>query len=117
MQLTVETINNVAVATPHLREFDASNAEDFKRQMAPVLQTNPRVVLDLSKVDFIDSSGCGAILSCLKSLATVGGDLKLCQVGPRVRKTFELIRLHKICEIFPTREEAVASFGRMKDEG
>lgn len=110
MQLTVETITNVAIVTPNLREFDASNAEDFKRQIAPILQTNPHLVLDLSKVDFIDSSGCGAILSCLKSLAAVGGDLKLCQVGPRVRRTFELIRLHKICEIYMTREEAVASF-------
>lgn len=110
MQLTVDKINNVAVVTVHLDEFDASNAEEFKRQMAPVLQTSSKLVLDLSRVKFVDSSGCGAILSCLKNLTQTGGDLKLCQVSPRVRTTFELIRLHRICEICDTREQAIAAF-------
>jgi anti-sigma B factor antagonist len=110
MQLTTETIQNVAVVTLHFEEFDASNAEDFKRQMAPLLQSNPRMVFDLSRVQFIDSSGCGAILSCLKNLTSIGGDLRLCGVTPRVRTTFELIRLHRICQIFNTRDEAVKSF-------
>ncbi len=110
MQLTVETISNVAVVTLHFEEFDASIADEFKRQMAPLLQGNPHVVLDLGRVRFVDSSGCGAILSCLKTVIAQGGDLKLCHVQPRVRTTFELIRLHRICEIYPTREDAVASF-------
>jgi len=110
MQLTVETIRNVAVVTLHFDEFDASISDEFKRQMQPILQSNPRVVLDLARVRFVDSSGCGAILSCLKALTGQGGDLKLCGVQPRVRTTFELIRLHRICEIFSTREDAVASF-------
>jgi len=110
MLLTVDPIQNVAVVTVNLEEFDASNADEFKRQMAPVLQASPRVVLDLNRVKFVDSSGCGAILSCLKNLTSTGGDLKLCRITPRVRTTFELIRLHRICEIFDTREEAVAAF-------
>jgi anti-sigma B factor antagonist len=44
-------------------------------------------------------------------VAAAGGDLKLCQVSRPVRGVFELIRLHRICEIVGTREEALKAFG------
>jgi anti-sigma B factor antagonist len=113
MQLSVETIKSpsIAVVSVLSDEFEASNTEEFKRQMTPVIQTHKNAILDLSRVKFVDSSGCGAILSCLKALSSNGGDLKLCQVvAPNVRKTFELIRLHKVCEIYPTRAAAIQSF-------
>ena len=110
MPVTVDKVEDVAVVTVNVEEFDASNADDFKQEVAPVLQTCSRIVLDLSRVRFVDSSGCGAILSCLKHATSAGGDLKLCRVQRPVRTTFELIRLHRICEIFDTRDEAVGAF-------
>lgn len=112
MQPEVEQVGDVTVATVHLEQLDASNAEDFRRDMAPVLQDARQLVLDLSRVQFVDSRGCGAILSCLKHVNEAGGDLKLCCVGRPVRMVFELIRLHRICEILGTREEAVKAFGK-----
>jgi anti-sigma B factor antagonist len=76
-----------------------------------VLPTYARLVLDLGQVQFIDSSGCGAILSCLKALTGHGGDLKLCRITPTVRNVFKLIRLDKICDLFDTRDAAVRAFG------
>src|SRR6516162_3423206 len=114
MQLTVETVQNVAVVQVVAEQLDASNADDFKREVAPVLTSTSRMVLDLGQLQFVDSSGCGAILSCLKTLTSSGGDLKLCRVTRPVRNIFELIRLHRICEIFDTREEAVAAFSKAK---
>jgi anti-sigma B factor antagonist len=110
MPLTVDKVDDVAVVTVNVDEFDASNADDFKQEIAPVLQTCSRIVLDLNRVRFVDSSGCGAILSVLKNATSAGGDLKLCRVSRPVRTTFELIRLHRICEIFDTRDEAVNAF-------
>ena len=114
MQPTVEKVGDVAVVTLNIDQLDASNAEDFKRQMAPVFQDARKVVLDLSRVQFVDSRGCGAILSCLKRLSESGGDLKLCNVTRNVRTVFDLIRLHRICQIVGTRDEAV---GRTIDLG
>lgn len=110
MPLTVDKVEDVAIVTVNVEEFDASNADDFKQDVAPVLQSCSRLVLDLSRVRFVDSSGCGAILSCLKAVTSAGGDLKICRVSRPVRTTFELIRLHRICEIFDTRDEAVRAF-------
>ena len=67
MPLTVDKVDDVAVVTVNVDEFDASNADDFKQEIAPVLQSCSRIVLDLSRVRFVDSSGCGAILSVLKT--------------------------------------------------
>jgi anti-sigma B factor antagonist len=112
MRLTVETVGNVAVVAVIVDSFDANNSNDFKQQIAPVLEQHTRVVLDLGQVQFVDSSGCAAILSCLKQLTAVNGDLKLCRVNKPVRSVFDLIRLHRICDILGTREEAVQAFAK-----
>ena len=76
MQIAVERVGNVAVAVVPVEELDASNAGEFKRDIAPLLDANARVVLDLTGVRFVDSSGLGAFISCLRKLNAKGGDLK-----------------------------------------
>src|SRR5262249_15099078 len=110
MQVTLERVGDVAVVEVGFEELDASNADEFRRQMTPVLEGARKVVLDLGPVQLIDSRGCGAILSCLKTLSAAGGDLRLCNVNRPVRTTFELIRLHRVCEILNTKDDAVRSF-------
>jgi anti-sigma B factor antagonist len=68
------------------------------------------VILDLGRLRFIDSSGLGAMLSCLRQLNAAGGDLKLCGMSKAVRAVFELVRMHKIFDIYGTREQAVSAF-------
>jgi anti-sigma B factor antagonist len=111
MNVFVETFGDVAVVTVNAEHLEVGNADDMRAAMDPVLRDHRRVVLDLSRLEFVDSRGCGVILSCLKGLAERGGDLKLCRVTPPVRAVFDLIRLHKVCEITDTREQAIASFG------
>jgi anti-sigma B factor antagonist len=108
--MLVEKFEDVAVATPQVESLDASNAEDFRKELEPVLRDARKLVLDLNKITFVDSRGCGAILSCLKSMTEIGGDLKLCRVTRPARIVFDLIRLQRICEIIDTKEQAVAAF-------
>jgi anti-sigma B factor antagonist len=110
MNLLVEQFGDVAVATVNAEQLDASNATDFKREMEPVLRDFTRVVLDMGRVQFVDSRGCGMILSCLKNLTERHGDLKLCNVTRPARTVFDLVRLHRICDILDTKEQAVAAF-------
>src|SRR5205085_737928 len=110
MQPAVEKVGDVTIVAVNVKELDAGNADQFRRDVAPVLKDCRKLVLDLDRVQFVDSRGCGAILSCLKQLSTVGGDLKLCGVTAPVRMVFELIRMNKLCEIVGTREEAVQAF-------
>ncbi len=110
MEIPVQSFDGVAVAEVPVEELDASNAGEFKRDIAPVLQVYPHLVLDLRQLRFVDSSGLGAMLSCLRQLSARSGDLKLCGMSKQVRALFELVRMHRIFDIYNTREEAVEAF-------
>ncbi len=110
MELTREKVGDITVVTLQGEHLDAGNTKDFKQDVAATVEPNAKVVLDLHQVEFVDSSGCGAILSYLRQLKSAGGDLKLCAVTKPVRSLFELVRMHRVFDIFNTREEAVKAF-------
>jgi anti-sigma B factor antagonist len=110
MDLTVDNVGDVAVVEIPVEELDASNTAELRRDIAPVLEANTRLVIDLGRLRFVDSSGLGAILSCLRQLTAKGGDLKLSGMQEQVRAVFELVRMHRIFDIYETREEAVGAF-------
>jgi anti-sigma B factor antagonist len=114
MQMLVEKFGDVAVVALHEEQLDAGNADDFREAVAPVLEEFKNLVLDLNRVRFVDSRGCGAILSCLKATTEAGGDLRLCNVTRPVRTVFDFIRLHRICDILETKEQTVAAFAAKK---
>jgi len=107
MDISVEQVDDVTVATIHVSELDAGNASDFRRDISPILEAHHRLVFDLSRLRFVDSSGLGAFISCLRKANAAGGDLKLCALSKPVRAVFELVRMHRVFDIFATREEAV----------
>ena len=112
MQIGFETVGDVAVAAVPVEELDASNAGEFKRDIAPLLEANAKLVLDLSRLRFVDSSGLGAFISCLRKVNAKGGDLKLSGMSKQVQAVFELVRMHRVFDILGTKEDAVRAFER-----
>lgn len=116
MLMSVEFADNIAVVTPKVEFIDASNSQEFKQEMTTVLDTHGRVVLDISNLRFVDSSGLGAILICRRKLAAGGGDLKLlCDKCKPVRMFFELVRMNRVIDIFTSRQEAFDSFAKPRE--
>ncbi|WP_221793376.1 STAS domain-containing protein [Aquisediminimonas sediminicola] len=109
MEVTSELVGNVHIVTLN-GELDASNVNYFKEMVLPLLTSPIKLLIDLSGIRFIDSSGMGAMISCQRHAAAVGGRLKLCGLSPVVRAAFELLRLQAILDINNTREEALQSF-------
>ncbi|MCI0467287.1 MAG: STAS domain-containing protein [Beijerinckiaceae bacterium] len=110
MDIKIGEIDGVAVVLLPGKDLDAASTAEFKSTIAPVLKAHSRVVFDLSQIRFIDSSGLGAFLSCLRQLSTKGGELKLCGMSKQVYQTFELVRMHRIFDIYNTMSEAVQAF-------
>ncbi len=110
MKLSHQSRQGAVVVEVHADHLEASNTETFKQQCQPILAECPKIVLDLNQISFVDSSGCGSILSLHKHATEQGGAVKICRVGTQVRNAFSLMRLHKICEIVETPEEALAAF-------
>lgn len=97
----------VTIATILTDTLDAATVPAFRRAVAPGLATKAHVVLDLTHVAFVDSSGLGAILACLRELNATGGDLRLAGVQEPVQRIFDLVRLHRVLGIYASRQEAM----------
>ena len=91
--------------------FDAHEAPLVADWLAHAAQAPPaQIVVEMSGVDFIDSTALARLVRGMKQCREQGGDLRLCCLRQPVRVIFELTRLDKAFEIFAGEEEAVASF-------
>jgi anti-sigma B factor antagonist len=66
----------------------------------------PRIVVDLSGIEFMDSSGLGALVGCLKSARQAGGDLRISAPTDQVVMVLQLSNLDRILTSYPTPEAA-----------
>ena len=110
MELIVDQVGTVTVVIPPVFDLDASNVREFKEAIGLVLVQDAHIVLDMSRLGIIDSSGLGAILSCLRKLETSRGVLKLCGLSKQIQSLFELVKMHRILDIYKTKEEAIQAF-------
>ena len=99
MELHTKKSGEFTVVSLRADRIDLGNAGLFRRSMTPVLRDSKRVLLDLSEVAFVDSSGFGAILGCSRDLKCRGGELKIACPQRRVRLLLELVRIHKVIEV------------------
>lgn len=106
MQMSSADRDEFQVVTVHENRIDAAVAIAFKDQMRNLTEGgSDQVLLDLSSVAFIDSSGLGAIVAAMKQL---GKDRKLHLAGlmPNVDKVFRLTRMDMVFDIHPSVEQA-----------
>ncbi len=73
-------------------------------------QGDVKIVLDLSGVDYMSSAGLREIVSALKKLKRASGDLRVAEPTSRVIEIFEMAGLDSVLRIFPSRQEAIASY-------
>ena len=110
MHLRQSEIEGVVVGCVESKVLDASTARDFKGALKPLLKQGVKLVLDFSHVDFIDSTGLGALVSCLRQAHAVGGAIKLAGLTAPARVLFELVRMHRVFEVFNNTDEAILSY-------
>lgn len=95
------------IVTVDAERIDASMAIQFKEQMRIETDENvSRVILNLSRVDFIDSSGLGAIVAVMKQMKG-GQSLDLAGLTPAVDKVFRLTRMDTVFNLYETLDEAI----------
>jgi anti-sigma B factor antagonist len=69
-----------------------------------------RMVVNLEQVPYVDSAGLGALIEMQRKTKAKGGAVKLCHLGPNLRKALEMARLLPVFETCPSETAAVASF-------
>jgi anti-sigma B factor antagonist len=91
--------------------FDALTAGQVRDTIERQFDEGPQIVLDLSRVLFMSSSGVRVLLEMLKRAREMGGDLRLACAQPVVQRTLEIAGLVRIVKAYASLEEAVDSFG------
>lgn len=99
MRLETSDTGDLQVVTVREPRIDAAVAIRFKDGMREVTANGaPHVVLDLSEVDFVDSSGLGAIVAAMKQLGSTRR-LDLAGLRPTVERVFRLTRMDSVFTI------------------
>lgn len=82
--------------------------QEFLKKLT--LTDSKKMVLNLDKVSYCDSTGLGCLVSVLASVRKRGGQLKLVNPSPNVQKAFGMTRLSRVLEVYGTEAQALASF-------
>lgn len=109
MQLNFRQEGNVGIVEISGR-LDAYNATEFKNQVSKHFEETQNFVFDLGKLEFLDSTGLGSLIACLKSVSEQDGDIRIANMSDKPRMVFEITRAHKIFEIFDDVDIAVQSY-------
>lgn len=88
--------------------LDASNSLPFKEKLTELVEKGYKnLLIDLSKTNFIDSSGLGALVGKISTCRKNGGDIKLISPTQRVVEILQITNLDKILKIYKTLEDAL----------
>ncbi|WP_442951400.1 STAS domain-containing protein [Oscillatoria sp. CS-180] len=99
----------VIVITPSGR-LDITTAWQFRLKLQDCIsRLSPHIVVNLSQVNFIDSSGLTSLVAGMRDAGKVKGSFRICNVHPEARLVFEVTMMDSVFEIFETEEEALQS--------
>ncbi len=107
MEIREENTGNVCRLAVSGR-LTADCAETFKHAVADAVSLHSMILLDLAEMEYIDSTGLGALVFAMQKVSDKGGKLKLAALGAKVRIVFDITKAYKVFDIYETVEEAAA---------
>ncbi len=111
MGIVEKQIGRVIVFELEGELMGGTEKDQFRGLVDEAIKNNKnKVIVDMSKVKWMNSSGLGMLMSALTSLRSSGGDLKLANVSENVRRPIQITRLDSVFEEFDSIEEAMATF-------
>ena len=114
MDIKVELISNkILLLEPKTDSLDASNVFEFRKQVYGLIEPRKSVVCDLKHIQFVDSSGLGALIFCQKTMRARGGNFRLCGLTPAVKTLFDLMRMERVFETYSHRNEALVQLSNL----
>lgn len=109
LKVTPRRVNDTTISLDLEGEVDVYTAPELRQAIMAQAESNtPRVLVNLEKVEYLDSTGLGILIGGVKRLKEVGGALVLVGPSPRIRRLFEITQLNTIFRITDTEAEALA---------
>ena len=110
MAVRVEVKNDLTVCYVD-GEININSSPDIKKSFDKLIsKKTPRIVVNLSKVTYVDSSGLATLVEILKNMRAYGGKLRLTNLSAKIKSLFEITKLEKLFDIMAEEAEATANF-------
>ena len=91
--------------------LDFTSTPEARDQFASAIAADHRkLIIDLSKVEFVDSAGLGSLIGGMRTARQAGGDLRIANPTEQVKMLLSLTSLDQVLKIHPTIEEALVGF-------
>lgn len=92
-------------------EIDINSSPALKKSFDKLLSAKtPKIIVNLSKVTYVDSSGLATLVEILKNMRSYGGKLRLTNLSSKIKSLFEITKLEKLFDIKANEEEAISTF-------
>ena len=111
METSVEAIDQNVAVMRLLGRLDFVTAAEARKAFADAVGAGQkRLVVDLAAVDFVDSSGLGALIGGLKTARQAGGDLRIACATTQAQTVLALTSLDRVFRLYPSVGEALADY-------
>ena len=111
MNFIREVTEGIVIHSVVIKRATTFEADEFREILLSDINSGvKKIVVDLNKCSFLDSTFLGALVIALKTIMKDGGDLRLANPHGDVQALLELTGMDRVFQIFKTREEAVQSF-------
>ncbi len=108
MKTETNQLENEYLLVKIIGEVDVYTSIDLKKELNKLVEAEKnKLIIDLIKVNYMDSSGLGVLVALLKEIKKNGGELKLVNLPVSVKKIFDLTRLTKFFDIYESLDEAI----------
>lgn len=97
--------------------LDAHTAPEFEKVIQQEFDSGKvKLIADCGELTYISSAGLGVFMSFVEDIRAADGDLKICNLSPKVAQVFEILGFNSIFEIVPTADDAARSFANSATE-
>ena len=92
-------------------EIDINSSPQIKKSFDKLISSKtPKIVINLTKVTYVDSSGLATLVEILKNMKSYGGRMRLAGMSSKIKSLFEITKLEKLFEIIADEESAISTF-------
>jgi len=110
LNLDISRTEGIAVVRGRGRIVFGEESDELRRVIIDLLKETRRIVLNFAWIEYIDSSGLGALVASLISARNRGAEIKLAAFGHRARQVLITARVDGLFEIYDSADEAIRSF-------
>lgn len=110
MNIREEKNNDITICALE-GEVNINTSPELRKKFMSIIEANEKkILIDLTNVSYLDSSGLATFIEILQRLKKINGRLRFCNINERVRNILEITKLVNLFEIFESREEALKGF-------